>query len=247
MSGNWAHKEVTQRSGEEEDAGKVKIKQVSTNTGMKRRRKARHRSLYCFSWGTSAARKLQTKALWWGYLQLWHYIIGGVCVVTHVREDEYSVATHPVSGLCRFGHCGSHHCTCRQSVDACSHSIAVRDVPVSSGVVSKYIWGELLNFRHGSAKITKGSSKEKVQYYASQGQILSFAITLFFCSARFSTICFFWKSNAVSIWEHSTVIFRVTVLVPHLLELASRCPSTATLFIRIIMHWFMKQQLITSE
>lgn len=170
-----------------------------------------------------------------------------VCVVTHVREDEYSVATHPVSGLCRFGHCGSHHCTCRQSVDACSHSIAVRDVPVSSGVLSKYIWGELLNFRHGSAKITKGSSKEKVQYYASQGQILSFAITLFFCSARFSTICFFWKSNAVSIWEHSTVIFRVTVLVPHLLELASRCPSTATLFIRIIMHWFMKQQLITSE
>lgn len=101
-------------------------------------------------------------------------------MVTHVREDEYSVATHPVSGLCRFGHCGSHHCTCRQSVDACSHSIAVRDVPVSSGVVSKYICGELLNFRHGSAKITKGSSKEKVQYYASQGQILSFAITLFF-------------------------------------------------------------------
>lgn len=139
-----------------------------------------------------------------------------VCVVTRVRRNEYSVATHPVSVLCRAGYCRYHQCSCRQSVDACSHSVVVRaDGAASSRAVSKHIWGELLNFRHGSARITKGRSKEKVQHCSSQGQILS--------STGLDTFWFFGKSSGVSVWDDSKVIFRVMVLIPRLLALASRC------------------------
>lgn len=138
--------------------------------------------------------------------------------------------THPLSVLCLCGYCRYYHCTRRQSVDACSHSIVVRaEGPLSSSTDSKDMWGESVNLRPRAAKVKKGCSKKKVLPNTSKGQILSFVIT--FCSALPSTVHKLWtRSHSVHIEVYVEIIFRdlAFILIP--LEsaglLVSRCAST---------------------
>lgn len=180
MSGNQTHEDsyISGGGGSEIKHGQILVsKTIGTKTD-----KRKHWSLYCFSRGVSTARKLWTKALWWGQMSTIiapYHKKGEKGIRGYTCQDRWiQCSTHPLSVLCPCGYCRYYHCTSRQSVDACSHSLVVRaGGSESSSAISEYTPDECVHWSHSAVRAKKLSSKEKGQPNNTKDQMLSFVIT----------------------------------------------------------------------